>query len=126
MTGSKGSVDNALGNVMGLSFHDLYITIGILVIGSMSTSPVGGPLLHEGSHEIVHDDEFQVGLVSSSICLTTFSIISHVMDFVLGRMPVHQDSRVEVAALHPALLREHVKGAIVTEFQFYDVRKTAK
>ena len=48
---------------MGLSFHDPYITSGILIIGSMSMSPVGGPLLYEGSHEIVHDDEFQVGLV---------------------------------------------------------------
>ena len=111
---------------MGLSFHDPYITIGILTIGSMSMSPVGGPLLHKGSHEIVHDDEFQVGLVELIDLLNNLLHHQPSMDFVLGWMPVHQDSRVKVAALHPALLRECVKGAIVTEFQFYDVRKTAK
>ena len=126
MTGLKGLVDNALGNVMGLSFHDPYIMIGIFAIGSMGTSPVGGPLLHEGSHEIMHDDEFQVGLVELINSLNNFLYHQPSMDFVLGRTPVCQDSRVKVAALHPALLRECVEGAIVTEFQFYDVRKTAK
>ena len=111
---------------MGLSFHDPYIMSGILIIGSMSASPVGGPLLHEGSHEIVHDDEFQVGLVELINTLNNLLYHQPLMDFVPGRMPVCQDSRVKVAALHPALLREHVKGAIVTEFRFYDVRKTAK
>ena len=48
------------------------------------------------------------------------------MDLVLGQAPVRQHSRVKVASLHPALLRECFEGAIVTEFQFYDVRKTAK
>ena len=48
------------------------------------------------------------------------------MDFVPGRTPIHQDLRVEVASLYPALLRECIEGAIVTEFQFYDVRKAAK
>ena len=48
------------------------------------------------------------------------------MDFVPGRTPVCQDLRVKVAALHPVLLREHIEGAIVTKFQFYDVGKTAK
>ena len=47
-------------------------------------------------------------------------------DFVPGQTPVHQDLRVEVASLHPVLLSESVEGAIVTEFQFYDVRKAAK
>ena len=89
---------------------------GILVIGSMSMSPVGGPLLHEGSHEIVHDDEFQVGLVELINMLDNLLYHQPLMDFVLGRTPVHQDLRVKVAALHPVLLREHIEGAIVTEF----------
>ena len=111
---------------MGLSFHDPYIMIGILIIGLMSTSSVGGPLLHEGLHEIVHDNEFQVGLVKLVNSLDNLLYRQPSMDFVLGQMPVHQDSGVKVAALHPALLREHGEGAIVTKFQFYDVRKTAK
>ena len=111
---------------MGLSFHDPYITIGILAIGSMSASSVGGPLLHEGSHEIMHDDEFQVGLVELVNSLDNLLYHQPLMDFVLGWTPICQDSRVKVAALHPALLREHVEGAIVTKFRFYDVRKTAK
>ena len=48
------------------------------------------------------------------------------MYFVPGRTSICQDLRVEVASLHPALLREHIEGAIVTKFQFYDVRKAAK
>ena len=48
------------------------------------------------------------------------------MDFVPGRTPICQDLRVKVTSLYPVLLREHVEGAIVTEFQFYDVRKAAK
>ena len=101
---------------MDLSFHDPYITSGILIIGLMSASPVGGPLLHEGSHEIMHDDKFQVGLVELINMLDNFLYHQPSMDFVPGWTPVHQDSRVEVAALHPALLRECVEGTIVTEF----------
>ena len=37
------------------------------------------------------------------------------MDFVPGQTPIHQDSRVEVASLHPALLSESIEGAIVTK-----------
>ena len=37
-------------------------------------------------------------------------------DFVPGRTPVRQDSRVKVASLHPALLSKSIEGAIVTEF----------
>ena len=40
---------------MGLSFHDPYITVRILVTDSVGTSLVGGPLLDEGPHEVVHD-----------------------------------------------------------------------
>ena len=109
-------VDKALRDVMGLSIHDPYITIGILAIGSMSVSSVGGPLLHEGLHEIMHDDEFQVGLVELVNLLNNLLYHQPLMDFVLGRMPICQDSRVEVASLHPALLSESVKGAIVTKF----------
>ena len=36
-------------------------------------------------------------------------------DFVSGQTPICQDSRVEVASLHPALLGESVEGAIVTK-----------
>ena len=111
---------------MGLSFHNPYITSGILVIGSMSMSPVGGPLLHEGSHEIIHDDKFQVGLVKLINMLDNLLYHQLSTDFFPGQTPIHQDLRVKVAALHPALLREHVEGAIVTEFRFYDVRKTAQ
>ena len=111
---------------MGLSVHDPYITFGILVTDSVSAGPVGGPFLDEGPHEIVHDDEFQMGLVELINMLDNLFYHQLLMDLVLGQTPIHQDSRVKVASLHPALLRECIKGAIVTEFQFYDVRKTAK
>ena len=111
---------------MGFSVHDPYITFRILVTDSVSTSPVGGPFLDEGPHEIMHDNEFQMGLVELINMLDNLFYHQPSMDFVLGQTPVHQDSRVEVAFLHPVLLREHVEGAIVTKFQFYDVRNTAK
>ena len=36
-------------------------------------------------------------------------------DFVPGRTPICQDSRVKVPSLHPALLSESIEGAIVTK-----------
>ena len=36
-------------------------------------------------------------------------------DLVPGQTTVRQDSRVEVASLHPALLSESVEGAIITK-----------
>ena len=110
---------------MDLSVHDPYITSRILVPDLVSVGPVGGPFLHEGPHEIMHD-EFQVGLVKLINTLNNLLYHQLLMDFGLGWTPICQDSRVEVGSLHPALLRECVEGAIVTEFQFYDVRKTAK
>ena len=99
-----------------------------LLLILVSTCLAGGPFLDEGPHEIMHDDhEFQMGqveLVNDAVDNLLYHQSS--TDFVPGRTPVHQDSRVEVASLHPVLLRECVEGAIVTEFQFYDVRKAAK
>ena len=111
---------------MDLSIHDPYIMSGILVPDLVSAGPVGGQFLHEGPHEILHDDEFQVGLIELINMLNNLLYHQSSTDFVLGQTPIHQDLRVEVASLHPALLRECVEGAIVTEFRFYDVRKTAK
>ena len=48
---------------MGLSVHNTYITVRILVADSVSMGPVEGPFLHEGPHEIMHNEEFQMGLV---------------------------------------------------------------
>ena len=111
---------------MHLSVHDLYIMSGILVPDLVSVGPVGGQFLHEGPHEIMHDDEFQVGLIELTNMLNNLLYHQSSTDFGLGWTPVRQDSRVKVASLHPALLRECVEGAIITEFRFYDVRKTAK
>ena len=111
---------------MDLSVHDLYIMSRTLVPDLVSMGPVGGPFLHEGPHEIVHDDEFQVGLVELVNMLNNLLYHQPLMDFGLGWTSVCQDSRVEVASLHPVLLRECIEGTIVTEFRFYDVRKTAK
>ena len=74
----------------------------------------------------MHDDKLQMGLVELVNMLDNLLYHQPSTDFVLGRTPVCQDSRVEVASLHPVLLRECVEGAIVIEFQFYDVRKAAK
>ena len=95
---------------MDLSVHDPYITFRILVPDLVSMGPVGGPFLHEGPHEIVHGDEFQVGLVELINTLDNLLYHQPSMDFGLGWTPVHQDSRVEVTSLHPVLLRECIKG----------------
>ena len=89
-------------------------------------SLVGGPFLDEGPHEIMHNQEFQMGLVELVNTLDNLLYHQPSTDFVPGQTPICQDSRVEVASLHPALLSESVEGAIVTKFQFYDVRKAAK
>ena len=101
---------------MGLSIHDPYITFRILVTDLVSTGAVGGPFLHEGPHEIMHDDEFRMGLVE--LINTLDNLLHHQLltDFVLGWSPICQNSRVKVASLHPALFRECIEGAIVTEF----------
>ena len=67
-----------------------------------------------------------MGLVELVNMLNNLLYHQPLMDFVPGQTPVCQDSRVEVASLHPALLSKSVKGAIVTKFRFYDVRKAAK
>ena len=48
---------------MGLSVHDANIMVRILIADSVSMGPVGGPFLDEGPHEIMHNEEFQMGLV---------------------------------------------------------------
>ena len=111
---------------MDLSIHNPYITSGILIPDLVSMGPVGGPFLYEGPHEIMHDDEFQVGLVELVDMLNDLLYHQSLADFASGWTTIHQDSRVKVASLHPALLRECIEGAIVTEFRFYNVRKTAK
>ena len=40
---------------MGLSLNDSYIAVQILITDSVGTSLVGGPLLDEGPHEVMHD-----------------------------------------------------------------------
>ena len=40
---------------MGLSIHDPYITVRILVTDSVGVSLVGGPFLDEGPHEVMHN-----------------------------------------------------------------------
>ena len=55
---SKGSVNEALGDFVGLSIHDAHIMVRILIAGSMCMGPVGGPFLNEGPHEVMHNEEF--------------------------------------------------------------------
>ena len=91
--------------------HDLYIVVQeSLFTDSVSAGPVGGPFLDEGPHEIMHDEEFQMGLVELINTLNNLFYHQPLTDLVLGRTPIHQDLRVKVASLHPALLREHIKG----------------
>ena len=82
----------------------------------MGSCLAAGPLLDEGPHEVMHDDKFQMGLVELVDTLDNLLYHQPLMDFVPGRTPIHQDSRVKVASLHPVLLREHVEGGIVTKF----------
>ena len=102
---------------MGLSIHDpVHHNPNSLITDSVSLCLAGGPFLDEGPHEIMHDDKFQMGLVELVDTLDNLLYHQPSTDFVPGRTPVHQDLWVEVASLHPALLREYVKGGIVTKF----------
>ena len=67
-----------------------------------------------------------MGLVELINTLDNLFYHQPLMDFVPGRTPICQDSRVKVASLHPVLLSESIEGAIVTEFRLFDVRKAAK
>ena len=90
--------------------------VQVLVTYPVSTGLTAGPFLDEGPHEIMHNYEFQMGLIELINMLDDLLYHQTSTDFVLGWTPVHQDSRVKVASLHPALLRECIEGAIVTEF----------
>ena len=57
-----------------------------------------------------------MGLVELINVLDNLLYHQPLMDFVPGRTPVRQNSRVEVVSLHPVLLSESVEGAIVTKF----------
>ena len=72
---------------MGLSVHDPYITVRILVTDLVSMGPVGGPFLNEGPHEIMHDEEFQMGLVELINMLDNLFCHQLSMDLVLGWLP---------------------------------------
>ena len=101
---------------MGLSVHDPYIAVRILIADLVGVSLVRGPFLNEGPHEIMHNQEFQMGLVKLVNTLNNLLYHQPSMDFVPGRTPIHQDSRVEVVSLHPVLLSKSIEGAIVTKF----------
>ena len=100
---------------MGLSFNDLYIAVRILVADSVGVSLAGGPFLDEGPHEVVHNQELQVQLIELVNALDNLLYHELPSDLVPGRTTVRQDSRVEVASLHPALLSESIEGAIIAK-----------
>ena len=88
---------------MDLRVHNPYITSRILVPGLVSMGPVGGLFLNEGPHEIVHYHELQMRLIQLIDTVDNFLYHKSSMDLSLGQTPNHQDSRIEVASLHPAL-----------------------
>ena len=102
-TGSKGPVDNALGNIMDFGVHDSDISPRIPVPLSVGMGPVGGLFLNEGPHEIVHYHELQVRLIQLVDAVDHLLYHKSLTDLSLGRTPVHQDSGIKVTSLHPAL-----------------------
>ena len=66
-------------------------------------------------HEVMHNQKLQVRLIELIDALDNLLYHEPLTDLVPGRTPVHQDSRVKVASLHPALLSESVEGAIVAK-----------
>ena len=88
---------------MDLRVHNPYITSRILIPGLVSMGPAGGQFLNEGPHAIVHYHEFQVGLIELIDMVNNLLYHQLSMDLSLGWTPVHQDSRIEVASLHPVL-----------------------
>ena len=89
---------------MDLRVQNLYIMSGILVPGLVSVGPVGGQFLNKGPHEIVHYHELQVGLIQLIDMVDNFLYHKSSIYLSLGQTPIHQDSRIEVASLHPVLL----------------------
>ena len=104
LTGLKGPVNNALGNIMDFRVHDLDILSGIPVPLSVGMGPVRGLLLNEGPHEIVYYHEFQVGSIQLVDMVNHLFYHKSSMDLGLGWTPISQDSGIEVTSLHPALL----------------------
>ena len=88
---------------MDLRVHNPYITSGILIPGLVSVGPVGGQFLNEGPHEIMHYHKLQVRLIQLVNTVDNFLYHKSLMDLSLGQTPIHQDLRIEVASLHPAL-----------------------
>ena len=58
---------------------------------------------------------FQVRLIELIDALDNLLYHELPSDLVPGRTPVHQDLRVEVSPLHPALLSKSVEGAIIAK-----------
>ena len=100
LTRSKGLVDNALGNNMDFRVHDSDISSGIPVPLSVGMGPVGGLLLNEGPHEIVHYHEFQVGSIQVINAVNHFFYHKSSTDLGLGWTPICQDLGIKVTSLH--------------------------
>ena len=58
---------------------------------------------------------FRVRLIELIDALDNLLYHEPLPDLVPGWTPIHQDPRVEVPSLHPALLSESIEGAIVTK-----------
>ena len=124
--GAKGTADNTLGNVMGLGLHHPNIVSGVLVSIMVFVGPVGGLLLNEGPHEVVHYHELQMGF------LQLIDLVNHLlyhevsMDLGLGWTSTCQDSWVKGASLHPSLFCQSIEGGVITKLGLHNVRETVK
>ena len=100
---------------MGLGLHHPNVASRILVSISVFTGPVGGLLLDEGPHEVMHYHELQMWLLQLIDPVNHLFYHEASTDLGLGRTSIHQDSWVKGASLHPSLFCQSIKGGIIAK-----------
>ena len=124
--GSKGLVNNVLGDIMDLGVHNLDITSRVPVSILVLMGPVGGLFLNEGPHEIMHYHEFEVRLVQIIDPVNHFLYHEMSTDLGLGQTPIHQDPGIKSTSLHPLLFHQSIEGGVVTKLGLHNVGETVK
>ena len=122
--GSKGPVNNVLGDIMDLRIHNSNIMSGVPVSISVLTGPVGGLFLNKGPHEIMHYHKLQVRLVQIINPVDHFLYHEMSMDLGLGQTPIHQDPGIKGTSLHPLLFCQSIEGGVVTKLGLHNVGQT--
>ena len=124
--GSKGPVNNALGDIMDLRVYNSDIASGILVPILVHAGPVGGLFLNEGPNEVMHYHELQVRLVQFINVVDHFLYHELPMNLSRGWTPICQDPGIKSTSLHPLLFCQSIEGGVVTKLRLHNIGETVK